>query len=165
MESSTPEGHPPFAHLGFLLSMVGKGLLGLSQILGGLFLAVAPPGSVSAIVRWLSQFELIEDPGDPFVAHVQRLVEATPINNEAFYTVYLMIHGVLNLGLVLALLVGFRWAYPGSIVALIGFILYQAWKYVHTYDPMMIMLTAIDIVVIWLIWREWTVRAQMHTLK
>ena len=66
-----------------------------------------------------------------------------------------MIHGVLNLGLVLALLAGFKWAYPLSIAALVGFVLYQGYKISLGAGAIMIILSVIDIVVIWLIWREW----------
>jgi len=67
----------------------------------------------------------------------------------------------LNLGLVLALLAGLRWAYPVSLLALGGFIAYQLNKFAHTGDMMMIILSVIDIFVIWLIWREW--KAHLRT--
>lgn len=104
--------------------------------------------------------ELAEDPHDPFALWVLHLVQATPVHDSAFFTVYLILHGILNLGLVLALLARFSWAFPASIAALFLFIVYQMYKYALDGSPTMLLLTAIDIAVIWLIWREFkSVRA------
>lgn len=150
-----PKPISKWAHLSFLISMIGKGLFGSGQILGGLALALTPSGTLNGIVVRLARLELIEDPSS-FMAKWALDAASTPhIANEAFYTIYLLIHGGLNLGLVLALLAGFRWAYPVSLLALAGFIAYQLNKFAHTGDMMMIVLSVIDIFVIWLIWREW----------
>ena len=146
---------PKLAHLGFLLSMLAKGLLGLSQLLGGFLLWFIPAASMTKWVAGLARLELVDDPNDPLAQLVLRLATSTPITHESFYVVYLLIHGVLNLGLVLALLAGFKWAYPLSIAALVGFVLYQGYKISLGAGAIMIILSVIDIVVIWLIWREW----------
>jgi uncharacterized membrane protein len=147
-----------FAHLGFVLSMLAKGGLGLSQILGGLLLWSIPAAQISHWVVGLARLELVDDPQDPLALIMLRFIQSTPITNESFYLVYLVIHGSLNLGLVLALVVGFKWAYPLSIIALISFVIYQLYKYLHGEGVMMLVLSVIDIVVIWLIWREWKTR-------
>ncbi|MDG1377518.1 MAG: DUF2127 domain-containing protein [Yoonia sp.] len=152
---NAPQAASKWAHLSFLVSMIGKGLLGLGQIIGGLALAFTPSGTLNGLVLRLAQFELVEDPND-FMAKWAQSAAATPhIANETFYTIYLLIHGGLNLSLVLALLAEFRWAYSVSLLALVGFIAYQFNKFAHTGDIMMIVLSVIDIFVIWLIWREW----------
>ena len=146
---------PKLAHLGFLMSMLAKGLLGLSQLLGGILLWLVPASNISKWVAGLARLELVEDPNDPMAQFVLRLATSTPITNENFYLIYLLIHGVLNLGLVLALVAGFKWAYPLSIAALVGFVLYQGYKITLGAGVVMIILSTIDIIVIWLIWREW----------
>ena len=45
-----PKPISKWAHLSFLISMIGKGLLGLGQILGGLALALTPSGTLNGIV-------------------------------------------------------------------------------------------------------------------
>lgn len=155
--AQTDVAHPisRWTHFSFLISMVGKGLLGLGQMLGGLALAVTPDGTLNSLVLRLAKLELIEDPNDMMAQWLNTAAAATHVANETFYTIYLLIHGGLNLGLVLALLAGLKWAYPVSIWALVAFIVYQMNKYAHTGDVVMIILSVIDIVVIWLIWREW----------
>lgn len=151
----TPEPISKWAHLSFLISMVGKGLLGLVQIIGGLTLALTPDGTVSGIVERLARFKLIEDPTSVTANWMIKAAEIIHISNENFYTIYLLTHGALNFGLVLAILAGFRWAYPVSVLSLVGFIAYQLNKFAQTGDLVMIVLTVIDIIVIWLVWREW----------
>ena len=145
-------------HIGFLVSMWGKGALGASQIAGGIGLALLPAGVFPRFVAWLGNLELVEDPTDPIANWIETLATHLPPTAETFYIVYLILHGALNLGLVLALLAGFRSAYPLSIATLIGFIVYQLWKYSHTSDVLMIVLSVIDAIVILLIWREWRMR-------
>lgn len=154
-EPLDPKPIAKWAHLSFLISMLGKGALGLAQILGGLALALTPSGTLNGVVIRLANLELVEDPTDFMAKWAVGAANAPHIANETFYTIYLLIHGGLNLGLVLALLAGLRWAYPVSLAALAGFIVYQLNKFAHTGDWIMIVLSAIDIFVIWLIWREW----------
>lgn len=153
----------PLSHLGFLISMFGKGLLGFSQIIGGIFLAITPPGTVSKLVDWLTHFELAEDPSDPLMRVILSLSQSAPASTASFYTAYLIIHGALNLGLVLALVAKLNWAYPVSIASLTGFVAYQLYKYAHTQDIMMLVLSVIDVVVIFLIWHEWSSAKKKET--
>lgn len=156
----TPAPISKWAHLSFLVSMLGKGSLGTAQILGGLALAVTPAGTLNGLVLRLAKLELVEDPTDFMAKWAIGAANAPQMANETFYTIYLLIHGGLNLGLVLALLAGLRWAYPVSIAALAGFIAYQLVKFANTGDWIMIALSVLDIFVIWLIWREWQAHAK-----
>lgn len=135
--------------------MWGKGALGASQIAGGILLGLAPAGALTGLAQAMARMELVEDPNDPLALWLMNTAAHLPATPQAFYILYLIIHGALNLGLVLALLAGLRAAYPLSILALVGFVGYQIWKYSHTGDPLMLLLSVIDVVVIGLIWREW----------
>ena len=142
-------------HRTYGLSLFLKGLLGLSQLASGLALVLTPAGALSGLADVLIRAELAEDPSDPLALWAANALAATPLGEGAFYAVYLCIHGVLNLGLVLALLARFHWAFPASIMALIGFVAYQGYKYSVGGGAMMIVLSVFDIFVIWLIWREY----------
>ena len=41
-----------------------------------------------------------------------------------------------------------RIAYPFSLATLMGFVAYQTWEWLHTFDPALLVLTAIDVIVI-----------------
>lgn len=146
------------AHLGFLVSMWGKGALGASQIAAGLALAVLPAGLMARIGQSLIDPGQVGGQAGPVAGWIAALASQIPTDSGTFYIVYFLLHGVLNLGLVLALLADIRAAYPLSILTLIGFIVYQMAKYSYTPDVVMLLLSAIDTIVILLIWREWRLR-------
>ena len=130
-------------------------MLGLSQLLGGIGLALTPAGGLARLADWLVRNELAEDRADPVALWMQHAGQTLSASEGAFFAVYLCLHGVLNLGLVLALLARLRWAYPVSIAVLIGFVAYQMYNFSQDGSVTMILLSVIDIVVIWLIWREY----------
>lgn len=145
----------PWARMMLIVSLVIKGALGAAQLIAGVVI-YATPGGLDGLSRLLVRTELTQDPNDPFALWITTQIALLPPDADQFYTLYFIIHGILNLGAVLALLAGLRWAYPASIAALIGFIAYQMYKYVHGGGIMMIILTIIDIFVIWLIWVEYS---------
>jgi uncharacterized membrane protein len=77
------------------------------------------------------------------------------VGTETFYAFYLLSHGLVNVALVIGLLRGRLWAYPVSLAVLVAFIAYQGYRYSYTHSIGLMVLTAFDIVIIWLIWHEW----------
>jgi len=152
------------AHLSYIASLVLKGFLGLAQLTGGVLIYLAPVDAWPRLVVWLTTAELAEDPDDPFSRWFIDIASSAPADAAQFYAIYLLIHGVLNLGLVLALVARYAWAYPVSIAALAGFVGYQIYKFTLTSDPVMIVLSLIDVLVIWLIWRESQAMRRSHVL-
>jgi predicted membrane protein DUF2127 len=74
---------------------------------------------------------------------------------KMFGAIYLLWHGVVKVGLVAALLLKRRWAYPVAIVAFLLFLAYQLYRYSHTYAPELLVLSVLDVVVIVLTWFEY----------
>jgi uncharacterized membrane protein len=64
-------------------------------------------------------------------------------------------HGAIKILLVAALLRGKMWSYPLSIWVLGAFIAYQGYRYTLTHSPWLIALTALDVVVVALVWNEY----------
>jgi len=58
-------------------------------------------------------------------------------------------------GLVTGLLLRQRWAYPAAIVAFLFFLIYQLYRYTHTYSPELLVLSAFDVFIIVLTWLEY----------
>lgn len=160
-----PSGiHPQsgLAHRTYILSLLFKGGIGAAQLAAGLGLALVPTARIKAFANWLARLQLVEDPTDPaalWLAHAMANLPQTVFN---FYTIYLMLHGILNLALVAALVARLHWAYPAAILALIGFVIYQTYDFLTGQSAVMLVLSAIDIVVILLIWREWTAQTLRH---
>ncbi len=143
------------AHALYLISLAAKGILGLTQLGSGLLLMLAPSGWITDLVHSLAKIELVEDPGDPIALWVMHALPQSLLVPGGFYSIYLLIHGLLNLALVLALIARLGWAFPVSILVLFGFVAYQTVEFALGADPMMLVLSLIDLVVIALVLREW----------
>ena len=71
-----------------------------------------------------------------------------------------MIHGLIKILLVAGLLLGRLWAYPLSLWFLAVFIVYQTYGFLFTHSLWLIALTVVDLIVAFLIWREYQSRKQ-----
>ena len=151
--SQTPTA-PPILEWSYRLSLSFKGLLGALQLIGGAGLWLSPGGTIQRFVDWLTKTEIAQDPADPMAQRVIDWASKLSPGTENFYAIYLLGHGVLNLGVVLALLIRLRGAYHLSVAILTGFVLYQISQYVVTRDPVLLVLTVIDLLVIWLVVME-----------
>jgi len=144
----------PWLHRAFEASLVFKALFALAETGGGIALYVAGADRVGALVSRLTFRELAEDPQDALANLLLRLADA-PAATDDFYAAYLLSHGAIKLALVAGLALRIRRAYPVSIFALGGFILYQLHRWQLTHAPAMLVLSVVDLVVIWLVWREY----------
>lgn len=144
----------PVVEWSYRLSLLGKGLLGLTQLIGGLGMAISPHGAVLTLVDWMTRNEIAQDPDDPLARTVIGWARALSPGTENFYALYLLGHGVLNLGVVVSLLLRLRGSYHLSMAVLFGFVIYQLSQLVRTGDPVLLALTAIDCLVIALVWIE-----------
>jgi uncharacterized membrane protein len=74
-------------------------------------------------------------------------------------------HGIINMGLVVGLLANRLWAYPASLAILGAFVFYQVYRFTHTHALGLIMLTLFDLLVLWLIWHEYSLMRQRRAPK
>jgi uncharacterized membrane protein len=89
------------------------------------------------------------------VAHHVLRITANLHATRTFGAVFLISHGVAKLVMVAGLWRRRRWAYPFALVFLVGFVIYQLFR--MTFDPSvgLALLTAFDVLVIWLVWRDY----------
>jgi uncharacterized membrane protein len=144
-------------HTIFRLSIMLKGAHALLECAGGLALAVFSTQGIVSLVNWLTQDELIEDPHDVIASHLLSLAQTMSVQTKNFYAFYLLSHGAVKLGIVIALLKNWLWAYPASLVALAGFIVYQIYRAALVGAVGLIVLTVFDLFVMTLIWHEYRV--------
>lgn len=142
-------------HRIFQVSIILKGLHALIECAGGVALYFISTESIVYWVDLLTQEELIEDPDDFVATHLLMVAQHLSVGTETFYAFYLLSHGLVNVALVIGLLRGRLWAYPVSLAVLVAFIAYQGYRYSYTHSIGLMVLTAFDIVIIWLIWHEW----------
>ena len=138
----------------FTVTLVVKGLDGFLEVVGGVLLLVISPDTLDRWARSLTQHELARDPNDFVARHLLRVTNNLH-HTQVFGAVYLLSHGVAKLVIIVGLLRREQWAYPVAFVFLGGFVIYQIYRL--TYDPGigLALLTAFDLFVIWLTWREY----------
>ena len=142
-------------HWLFEASLAIKGLLCALEALAGLGLLLTPNPLIARFVFYVTHFEIAEDPGDTMASWTIRAVEQFPIGTQHFYALYLLAHGGLKLAMVYMLWRRVMWAYPGAMVVLAGFVIYQGYEFIHAGSPFLLILALFDLVMIGLVWQEW----------
>lgn len=140
-----------FYEVGILI----KGVDGLIELLSGLLLLLVPPHAILSVTYWLTRGELAQDPHDFFAKHLLHAGSHLAEGHNAFVVAFLLIHGAVKVGLVVALLLNKYWAYPIGLALLSLLLLYQVYQLITKPTVGMALLSVLDAVIIWLVWREW----------
>jgi uncharacterized membrane protein len=145
---------PGALHVLFLIGVIGKGVDGLLEILGGLTLFIVTPGQIQSLAQTLTLHELSEDPNDFIATYLLNNAAGLTAGTERFAATYLLWHGAVKIVLVAALLRKREWGYVAGIAAFSLFVVYQIYRYLHTQSPELLALSVIDVFVITLTWFE-----------
>jgi len=140
--------------IAFLVGVWLKGFDGVLELIGGAALLLTGPSFLLHAVRLLTQDEIAEDPDDLIANYLRHTAARLSVTGKHFMALYLLIHGVIKIGLVWALLERILVAYPIAIVAFAAFIIYQLYRYSLMGGAGLLWLTALDAVVIALVWLE-----------
>lgn len=144
-------------HKIFEVGVVLKGLHALAECLGGIVLYLVDTAPVVTWVNRLTLSELAEDPHDPLATFIDSVSGGFTAGAQSFYAFYLLSHGLVKLALVVGLLRNQLWAYPATLASMVFFIVYQIYRYSYTQSVGLLILTALDLVVIVLVWHEWRI--------
>jgi len=142
-------------HLLFDISAISKGVDGVLEVIGGTILFFIKPAQIHTVVRLLTQHELSRDPHDRIANMLLNGEQHLTVGTQVFAASYLLWHGAIKVVLVTALLLQKRWAYPAAIAAFTLFLVYQLYRYSHTFAPTLLALSVMDVVVIVLTWLEY----------
>jgi hypothetical protein len=77
-------------------------------------------------------------------------------STQLFTSFYLLGHGVIKIVLIVGLLREKLGYYPAAIAVFVLFVMYQIYRYTFTHSIWLLLITLLDIVVIWLTWHEYT---------
>lgn len=144
------------AHVLFDIGIIGKGVDGALEVVGGVLLFLTTPGRIHGAIRILTQHELSEDPHDLVARYLLSSTQHLTSSTKAFAAAYLLWHGIVKVALVTALLLKRRWAYPLAILAFFLFVVYQLYRYSHTHAVGLLVLSALDLLVIALTYLEYS---------
>jgi uncharacterized membrane protein len=147
----------------FEIGIIGKGLNGVAELVGGLLLLLLTPSRIHHLVASLTQGELSEDPHDFVASHLLHTANGLTGQAVLFGAIYLLAHGTVKVVLVIALLLNKLWAYPWMIIVLVLFIGYQLYRIVLHPTAGLIALTVFDVLIVALTWRKYRQQRRIRT--
>ena len=141
----------------FRAVVVLKGLDGLVEVFGGIALWLLGPGRIINGVYRITQDKISENPHELVATHLRDAASHVSVSGNHFMAAYLFINGVVKVVLVLALLRGKLWAYPLAMAVFGCLVAYLVYRFTFTHGVGLILLSAFDLLLIWLVWREYQV--------
>ncbi len=142
-------------HLAFQISLIVKGIFALLEILGGVAAYFVSQQFLLSLILAVTRDELTEDPTDIVVRYLLQTAHDFSLSTRYFTSIYLLSHGVIKAVLIVGLLRERLWYYPVAIVVFVSFIVYQLYRFNHTHSIWLLLITLLDIIVIWLTWHEY----------
>ena len=143
----------------FDIGVVLKGIDGVLEILGGLFLLIVPLSDLRRFLIWVTGHELSEDKKDFIATHLVHLANTLSVRSFQLTIAYLLIHGLVKVFLVVMLLRRRLWAYSTAIAVFTAFGVYQVYQYSYSRSLFLLALTVLDVAVIVLTVWEWRILA------
>ncbi|HYO36611.1 MAG TPA: DUF2127 domain-containing protein [Geodermatophilus sp.] len=136
-------------------ALVLKGLDGLVELLAGLALLVVGPRTLDAVTRRIVEHHLLGNPHGALADRFTAGEAALGSGDRTFAVVYLVLHGLVKLGLVVALLREVLRAYPVAIGVVGLFCAYEAYRAVQRGSWSLGVAAALDLAVIVLVVLEY----------
>jgi len=139
----------------FRIAMVVKGLDGLIELVGGITLLLVSQAEVQKVIAAVVTRDLLGPPDGSLTRHFVAGTAEFASGSRTFAVLYLLLHGVLKLGLVIALLRHWLPAYPVAVVVLGLFVVYELYRATQTGSVLLPVLALVDVAVIVLVVREY----------
>jgi uncharacterized membrane protein len=139
----------------FEFGIILKGIDAVIEIISSFLILFVTKSYVMHLALLVVNNELLEDPKDFIANYILGAAQHLSVSTQVFAFIYLLSHGVIKLFLIIGLLKNKFWAYKASLIVFTLFILYQIYRYTHTHSVWLVLLTVFDLVVLWLIYREY----------
>ena len=135
-------------HILFRIGIFFKGLDGILEIAGGLFLLFITREEIIRFILTAFHHELTEDPDDFLINYLITMAGHLSLSTKTFASIYLIGHGLVKAGLVTALWRNKLWAYPIAGFVLTIYVIYQTIRLFSTHSLLLLLLTIIDIIIL-----------------
>jgi uncharacterized membrane protein len=142
-------------HRFFEFALLVKAVHSVLEIVSGILLATVSTDAIVRLAKMLTQDELLEDPTDLIANYILRAAQNLSVSSKSVAAFYLLSHGMVKLVLVLAVMRGYRWAYPAFMIALCLLIAYQSYQLTLSFSAGLAALTLFDVLVLGLTWHEY----------
>jgi uncharacterized membrane protein len=140
--------------LTYEIALFLKGVQAFLEIVSGILFYAISTNAIATFIVFIANGELAESPDGILSNFLIQSAHQLSASGKFFITFYLLTHGIVKLVLIIGLFLKKPWAYPGAIIGLGGLILYQIYSLITHYSVFLLILTIIDIIILWLIVRE-----------
>lgn len=106
------------------------------------------------ILYKVTSTEIGEDPTDFFVSILSSFLQIHPLTITYFLAAYMIFWGVVDIFLSASLLRHKLWAFPVTLWLIAFFVLYMLYRFTQTHSPILVATIIFDILIFWLISRE-----------
>ena len=138
----------------FSIGMKWRIAYGFLRILFGLVLLKIVGSPLVEVIRVLMNHELVEDPSDVLYNLIISTLTSHPVYITYFIASYFIFWGVIDVVLSYNLMKHRMWAFPASFILIGMFIVYEVVRFTHTHSFVLLLAIFVDIVIAWLIQRE-----------
>jgi len=142
-------------HWGFSAGIWFKGIDGVLELIGGILLLASNPAALNHLIVTLTEHELQNDPGDLFCNLLRHAGNHLQSGAKFWGGLYLLTHGGIKVFLSAGILLNKLWAYPTAIAVIGGFILFQSGRLIVHFSFSLLIATAIDLIIVFLVWHEY----------
>lgn len=140
----------------FDVAIAVKGIDGGAQIIGAVVLAIVPPSVITGLAHTIVTRDLLGDPDGTLARHLTKsAADFAAGDTRTFALVYLLLHGLIKVGLVVALLRKIMPAYPIACALLGAFVGYEICRAARTGSIALPIFAAIDLLIIVMVLREY----------
>jgi uncharacterized membrane protein len=151
---------PVLLHDAYLAAILIKGFDGGVETVAGIVLWATGPERLYEWVIRLTAPELADGGHHPALHALQNGAARLASTPHHFVIIYLLVHGLLKLGIAVALLKGTaRWIFPLGSVILTGFIAYMSWRLSVRWSDWLLGFALFDLFTLALVLNEWRNRS------
>ncbi|MDO8628559.1 MAG: DUF2127 domain-containing protein [Nanoarchaeota archaeon] len=156
-------GEIKLVHKVFKTITLVKGIHAIIEILSGIALLLISKEFVSRAIIFIVEGKLVGSPEGFIAQYISQFGIDLSLSIKLFFSMYLLIHGIINLSLVYGIIKKPFWAYPLSLLVFIGFVIYQTYSYFILPSAWLLLLTIFDIVFIGLVFYEYHHLLKKHS--
>jgi uncharacterized membrane protein len=139
----------------FEASLVLKGIFAVLETVAGVLVYFVTQEFLLKLILAITKQELIEDPNDLVTRYLTQFAQDFSVSSRLFTSFYLLSHGIVKLFLIAGLMRRKLSYYPAAILVFTLFIVYQLYRFSFTHSIWLLLITLLDVVVIWLTWHEY----------
>jgi uncharacterized membrane protein len=132
-----------------------KGFFGIFEFVLGIALLIIGPKAMNRYWLWILNFEPFEDHPRLMDSASRFVINHVLGSLHLLIALYMIIHGLVAIAVIFALIQKKMWAFPAAGLLLTLFILYQIYRLALAFSIILLILTLIDVAIIFFLRYEY----------